>query len=969
MLQCITPDSTIQDHYLDYLHSLRKTSFNGQIRIDYASRLAVATDNSIYQVIPQAVIFPRNTQDVIQVLKLAAKDPYHSIQFCPRGGGTSTNGQSISQGIILDCSKWMREILEINTAEGWVRVQPGVVLDQLNLYLKPHGVCFAPEISPSNRATIGGMINTDACGIGSRILGRTSDHVLELTCVSAKGEIIDQKKYFSQIMPLLKPHQATIDEKFSSAPRTLNGYNLKKILTHQNLNYLFCGSEGTLGVVSECKLKLTPLPKFKKMIVVQYRHFDDALRFNLIEEPWSPLVIEAIDEKLIELARQDSLYFQIKDFIENTTEKTGAVNLLEFVADSELELEDKIKHFKNNLHNALGYYEAKNEREEKLLWDLRKKSVGLISKKLTGTRRHIPFIEDTAVPPEKLADYIGEFKKILDSYHLTYGMYGHVDAGCVHVRPALDMQKNDDERLMLELSEKIVSLLEKYGGILWGEHGQGRRSVFAERFFGETLYAIVRQIKTLFDPHNQLNPGKIAVPFETTGQLLPLQAFLRGEFDRQIESQVQSDFPKVMACNGNGACFNYSTADVMCPSYKVTGDRIQSPKGRATVMKEWLRLSGEMLSNSNKNMLSWFKRIYFSWKNAPDFSHEVYSAMSGCLSCKACANQCPLNVDVPEFKSIFLSYYHQRYLRSLRDYFIASMEKMAVIQAKLPSFFQSIIRFGGVKYLLCKWIKLDDIPSVSSVSIAKELKKRRAPLFQLEKLKILTKKERKQSVILIQDVFTSFYEPSILLATYDFLTKIGFTVYVAPFFENGKALHVKGFLNAFDQIVKKNNIQLEAWGQLDIAIIGIDPSMTLTFRDEYAKLIPNKKFHVFLLQEFLIQYLNLFQTKTLENYFLLSHCTEKTMCAESEKQWKNIFLASGFNLIPLAAGCCGMAGSYGHEVEHKELSLKLFNMDWESHLKAQAEKILATGYSCRSQTSRIKGLKLKHPIQILNEKM
>ncbi|MHB1948779.1 MAG: FAD-binding and (Fe-S)-binding domain-containing protein [Gammaproteobacteria bacterium] len=979
MLPNISPEFTLTQIYQDYLGDLSKIAPNLDIRTDYAARLAVATDNSIYQVIPQAVIFPKSTTDISKLLELASQQKYHKIKFCPRGGGTSTNGQSLSAGIIIDCSKHMREILELNLEEQWVRVQPGVVLDQLNAYLKPMGVSFATEISPSNRATIGGMINTDASGTGSRLLGRTSDHVIDLTCILNTGRVIhsrelyDNNPLYREIINLIRPQQQLIEEKFTSAPRTLNGYNLKKALTH--LNYLFCGAEGTLAIISECKLKLTPLPKYKKLLVVKYRAFDDALRAVEMQKEIIPLAIEAIDEKLIDLARKDSLYFHIKDFIDGENTQTGAINLVEFVAEDDAILEKQVTKFCENItshrhlpQHAIGYYIAKNPTEIKLLWELRKKSVGLISKECDGTRRPIPFVEDTAVPPEKLADYINEFKALLDHYQLDYGMYGHVDAGCVHVRPALDMKLAQDESLMRELSDKVVALLEKYDGVLWGEHGQGHRTQYSERFFGKELYLTVRKIKTLFDPHNQLNPGKIATALDSSQTLASLEGPLRGQYDKQISANIRDEFASAMICNGNGACFNYATADVMCPSYKVTKDRIHSPKGRATLMREWLRaLSVQSFTLDINKHGNFFKKLWNHFNKKPDFSHDVNAAFSGCLACKACASQCPLNVDVPEFKAKFLASYYQRYLRSPRDYLIGFVENVTQFQAKMPKFSNLLIRQPWFQRIVRRLFKMTALPQLGLLSIKQELIKRNAPIFNLDDLKNLTIEQKSKSVILLQDTFTSFYEPEVFLDIFDVLTKLGYSVYVAPFFINGKSLHVRGFLTQFSERVKKNMRRLQAFSELDIPIVGIDPSITLTYRDEYQKVIRNDHVRVLLLQEWLTKSTpaNLPTIQNQENYYLISHCTEKTMCVEAEKQWQQFFKLFGFNLTPIAAGCCGMAGSYGHEVEHVENSRSLFNMDWKQHLAENKGTILVTGYSCRSQSSRFMGVKLQHPLQVL----
>ncbi|HSW68939.1 MAG TPA: FAD-binding and (Fe-S)-binding domain-containing protein [Gammaproteobacteria bacterium] len=963
MLPRITPDDTVNSLYQNYLDVLRSTDFSGEIKTDYATRLTVSTDNSIYQVIPQAVLFPRSTRDISIILKLGNQKKFHKVKFSPRGGGTCTNGQSLSAGIIIDCSKHMRNILEINLEERWVKVQPGVILDQLTQYLKPFNVQFAIEISPSNRATLGGMINTDACGNGSKILGRTSDHVLELTCVMHDGKILQTQDVDDAmektLSDMLLREKALIQEKFIKTPRTLSGYNLAKAYQNKlNLNYLLCGSEGTLAVVCECKLKLTPLPKFRKLIVIKYRTFEEALFAAEITDNIKPLIIETIDEKLISLAHQDSIYFYIKDFIQDAK----SINLVEFIGDDETEINQQISELCKNIDNstsAIGFYLAQNEAEIKLLWELRKKSVGLISKRKDGTRRPIPFIEDTAVPPEKLADYIAEFKKLLDQHQLIYGMYGHIDAGCMHVRPALDTRLHHDEKLIQILSDKVVELVKKYGGVIWGEHGKGYRSEYGKEFFGETLYHILRQIKTLFDPNNQLNPGKIATPLDSEDNIVKVSGPMRGHFDREISSRANNEYASAIACNGNGACFNFQTQEVMCPSYKVTKERIHSPKGRAVIIREWIRqLSIKNYTwKSDFSFLELFEKIKNFFYKGKDFSHEAYTALEGCLACKACANQCPLNVDIPDLKSKFLSQYHRRYFRKPRDYLIANIENLARFQSKFPRFCNILMQNSFIKKLCEVFFKLIDFPFIDSSNMPEFI----SPPNSSEP----------DSIIILQDVFTSFYEKNVLKVSCDFFKSIGFTVYVAPFFPNGKPFHVQGFLNHFNKISKRNIRYLRNLASLNIPLIGLEPSITLTYRDEYQKILGNEKlgFSVLLPQEFLQTHLGkLPKISPQKNYYLLSHCTEKTSQIESEKQWQTIFTACGLNLVPLTAGCCGMAGSYGHELEHFNNSHELFNMDWQQHIQENSDTekyLLATGYSCRSQTKRFSQIKLRHPLEAL----
>ncbi len=976
MLPQIRPEHTLDPHYHAYLQMLKNTHFSGEIKTDYATRLAVATDNSVYQVVPQAVLLPRSHDDILVAMQLAQQEAFKQIQFAPRGGGTGTNGQSLSGGIIIDCSQYMRQILEINLQEQWVRVQPGVVLDQLNVFLKSHGMCFAPQISPSNRATIGGMVNTDACGNGSKVLGRTSDHVISLQCVLSNGDVVlthdNNEALAKQLHQASEPHQVLIKEKFVERPRNLNGYNLLKSVCDQiNLNYLFCGSEGTLGIITEAKLRISPTAKYKKLVLVKYKNFDDALNSHHYLDAFKPLVVEAIDETLVTIAREDSIYLQIKEMLDGAV-SSGAINLVEFVARSEAELEESVSALclyitneNQQSHAPIGYYVAKNDAEIKLLWELRKKSVGLVSKRKQGTRRPIPFVEDTAVPPERLAAYISEFRAILDKHGLIYGMYGHVDAGCVHVRPALDLKQSEDETLFRTISDEVVALVKKHHGVMWGEHGLGFRCHYAEEFFGKELYKLVRQIKTIFDPHNRFNPGKIAVPLNTAGQLVDIGSPLRAQRDKYIPAAWQQDYANSMACNGNGACFNFATQDPMCPSYKVTLDRVHSPKGRATVVREWLhQLARTSFRFENKRFN--VKKIFTTFTRK-DFSHEVYAAMNGCLSCKSCAAQCPVNVDVPEFKSKFLNIYHQRYLRPLRDYVIGMTESIVVWQTRFPRVTSFILQTTFMQWCVKKLVRMEDVPQVAVNSLNSELKKRDAPQFNASLV------NDGKSIILIQDAFTTFYDVSVVLKTYDFLSKLGLAVYVLPFFPNGKTWHVRGFLQRFARIANKNISYLREIAKSQIPMIGLDPSVTLTYRDEYKKIIGTDKlgFEIWLLQEWLVKNKNLLskaKSSTTHQYVLLSHCTEKTAHAAAEAQWREVFAELNLQLTPQAVGCCGMAGSYGHEVEHKANSKALFQMDWERVLQENANSgvtVLATGYSCRSQVKRLQGIVLQHPVEVL----
>ncbi len=989
MIPRLSRKEGLKPEYLLFLEALAETHFSGEVRPDFASRLLAATDNSIYQILPQTVVFPKCETDLVCLFELASQERFKNITFSPRGGGTGTNGQSLSSGIIIDCSKYMNRILELNLEEGWVRVQPGVILDQLNSYLKPYGVFFAPSLAPSNRATIGGMINTDACGKGSRIYGRTSNHIIELSWVLSDGSVarshsidlptLDNLKQqpnrlgniYRQVDEIVTSKQEIIEKTFPKIPRFMTGYNLAKVYSPQrdsfNLNWILAGSEGTLAVITEAKLKLTPIPQFKKLLAIYYNCFDDALQAAEMLLQFAPAAIETIDEKILELAKKDAVYFKVKEFVAGAK----ALNLVEFVGDNFENIENIVNQVCHKIDEE--YYIAQNGEEIANLWELRKKGVGLLGNN-PGERKPIPFIEDTAVPPSQLANYIRELQALLTEYQLDYAMFGHVDVGCLHVRPALDMKAPKDEALIRELSDKVVALVQKYGGVMWGEHGKGFRSEYTPVFFGEELYQDLRKIKAAFDPENKLNPGKIVTPLDSSAEVFRVEAPLRGHFDRQVPAGVRNEYEGAFSCNGNGACFNFDPDSVMCPSSKVTGDRIHSPKGRATLLREWLRQL-EIAKVDELEKPGFFPtRIWHTiskLRGKYDYSHEVFEGMHGCLSCKACATQCPIHVDVPDLKAKFLALYYTRYIRHPRDYFIGNIETLASWQSLAPFLFNRITENPVIQWSIAKFLGFVDPPVLSEFTVKQGLAERQAPKFDLDRLSNLSETERKNTVILLQDAFTSFYESQLFLDTYDFLVKLGYTVYVPPFFASGKPLHVKGFIGQFQAIAQKNVRYLNQLEKIEIPIVGIEPSIVITYRDEYSKTanLTASYTAVMLLQEFLVTQLDrLPQINTYESYYLFGHCTEKTAALASQMQWQQVFAAMGIPLKLVATGCCGMAGIYGHEAEHYDESKGVYQMSWGKHISsnfAERKQILATGYSCRSQVQRFDNFLPLHPVQAL----
>ena len=1014
MIPKLNSASNLDNLYLAFLDKLRASAYQGDICADFASRLSLATDNSIYQVLPQAVLFPKSHDDIVAIASLANQSQFHKVVLAPRGGGTGTNGQSLSDGIVVDLSKHMNNILEINAEERWVRVQTGVVKDQLNAALKPYGLFFAPELSTSNRATIGGMINTDASGQGSCSYGKTRDHVLQLHTVLMEGSTlvsypVNQEEFevlasnqdrsgqaHRLLSSLYREHQQAIEENFPKLNRCLTGYDLKHIYDSQgqfNLNNILCGSEGTLGFITEAKLNVLPIPKHSALVVVKYDNFESSLRDASELMKTSPTSIETIDSKVLNLAMNDFVWHKVEQFFdEEEKHHVKGINFVEYTSDYETDLKQKVDALvqqisgtegeHSNAHRV-GYAVANGREQVNNIWAMRKQAVGLLGNS-EGEARPIPFVEDTAVPPENLADFIMAFRDILDSYQLQYGMFGHVDAGVLHVRPAIDMKDPASEKIAWEISDKVAELCKQYKGLLWGEHGKGVRSQYAPLFFGE-LYTQLQRVKQVFDPYNQLNPGKIATPEQNIALLNIDEVPTRGQFDRKINPSSWQSFPEAVYCNGNGACFNWNAADVMCPSWKGTRNRIHSPKGRATLFRQWLKLLSEhnisvtkALANkttAKETLFNFPKKLVNTLspkEKAQDFNREVYGAMAGCLSCKSCAGQCPISIDVPEFKSRFLALYYTRYLRPAKDYLVGSLEFMIPAMANVPFLYNAFMRFRPSQWFLQKAVGFVDGPLLTGQRLAK-LNIDGKPLLQAtpENINKLSEAEKQSSVVIVQDAFTSYFETQLVIDTVKLLRNLGFKPMLAPFLANGKPLHVHGFLGQFAKVATKNARMLNGIAEKGLPLIGIDPSMTYVYRAEYKTFVEQQTPPpVALMQDWLYAQLsnkNLSAATGAKNHYqLLPHCIESSHATSSLLTWPKLFSLFGQTLDIQKVGCCGMSGTYGHEKRNLQTSKKIYALSWKEPVENNAPaSLLATGYSCRSQIKRESNVNVQHPVQAL----
>ncbi|MGP9658898.1 D-2-hydroxyglutarate dehydrogenase YdiJ [Halomonas sp. AOP31-B1-25] len=1016
------PFERLGKDYLRFLQALKTRGFEGEIAPDYANRTVLATDNSIYQRLPQAAVYPKHGEDIERLTRLAAQTTHRGIVLTPRGGGTGTNGQSLTDGIVVDVSRHMHQILEIDVENRRVRVQAGVIKDQLNAALKPHGLFFAPELSTSNRATLGGMISTDASGQGSCEYGKTRDHVLELDTILIGGKHLHSRaltqdeeqaecqqegilgRVHTTAAEIIDQQRELIAATFPPLNRCLTGYDLAHLRDGEgqlNLNSLLCGSEGSLGFLNEAVLNVLPIPKHSTLVNVRYTSFMDALRDakTLKASSARPTSIETIDDTVLQLAMEDFVWDSVAEFFPSTASTPiSGINLIEFNDDDESALAERVRSFTEHLSQdtsveRLGYTLAEGRGQIQKVYAMRKRSVGLLGN-VQGEKRPIPFVEDTAVPPEHLADFIAEFRAALDARGLAYGMFGHVDAGVLHVRPAIDMKDPKQEKLIREISDEVVALTQKYGGLLWGEHGKGVRSEYSPKFFGE-LYPSLQRVKAAFDPFNQLNPGKIASPAENGGliakdsdpDLLTVDGVpMRGQLDRTIDERAWQAYDAAVYCNGNGACYNYDLDDPMCPSWKATRDRRHSPKGRASLIREWLRLQSQagidVVEESRKKKAEggwgFIKRFPLRVANTlsrqqhHDYSHEVYDAMAGCLACKSCAGQCPIKVNVPQFRSQFLEVYHGRYLRPLRDYVIGGTEFMLPTLAKAAPLYNAIIGQRWVEKLMRSTLGMSDSPALSRASVKKQLNAWGVAEATPLSLALLTEQQRANSVIIVQDAFTTHFEAKLVMDVVELLSRLNLRVFVMPYSANGKPLQVQGFLGAFERTAAKQAERLRTLARFDTPIVGIDPAMTLTYRQEYVKVLGNAVVpEVLMLQEWLATRINTLAPSQLKltdpGFRLLSHCTEKTNAPGSPKAWQQVFAAFGLELELMASGCCGMSGTYGHETRNTATSKTIYAQSWQPQVEADDNtgKLLATGYSCRSQVKRYSAQTLPHPLQAL----
>ncbi|MCY4444358.1 MAG: FAD-binding and (Fe-S)-binding domain-containing protein [Proteobacteria bacterium] len=974
------------------------------------------------------MIYPKQERDISLVLSLLERKEYRNIAITAKGGGTSTNGQCLAwqEGIILDTSRFMNHILEICLKEQYVRVQSGVVLGRLNEELAKHGYMFAPTTSTSSRVTIGGMVSTNASGIGSSKWGRTSDHLKSVRLILLGGESWDVTTLATKTSPnTLSPRIRLIIKRiceeiqknttqiarvFQKMPRSLTGYNLD-ILSQNTLHLpaLISGSEGTLGIISECTLAIVKKPRHKTLLACVFKDWDACLQAGQWSVALGASCVEALDHSLLTAARNDITWHSqpLATKLSQITDSTLTVQLVEFDATDQTEIEDiqsrciKAIESHGKQHKIIAWHFSSSEEERLALWNIRKNAVGLFaasSSSAHSSLRSCAFIEDAAVHPQDLPEFIKAFGAILDKHQVPYGMYGHLDAGCMHVRPKLDTAAPQFAKQIARISEDIKNLSLKYKGLLWGEHGKGLRSQYTKEFFGDTLYDSLQVIKTLFDPHYQLNCGKICPPQNYSDEAIPQvdEVPMRADHEHSIPHLDKELFADAYRCDGNGLCFSVHSHDIMCPSFRATGSRVHSPKGRAAIIRAWLQQSQlssgratQKHSNIAKIRLQLTKpfkarlqqKSSFYEHESDDISEHLYHSLNGCLSCRACSGTCPLKVDIPELKSRFLDIYHKQRPRPLRDYIIAFSEDILPRLARntlLRTLYNTTISLKPSLWFMKHVIRLCDPPPLCDGTQ------------HLKKHHILHSYSPPQpSLLIVADMMSLALEKDLLHYSFHFLEAVNLSPYLAPYSASGKSWHLRGFLKRFSHIALTRHQHLEKLAASH-TLMGIDPAFTFTYRGDYAKYLPKnspRNWHVLTPQECLHQLFqkkdacgesikSLKQSASKWRALLVEHCFERTTLAGSAKLWQEVCAKMDISLEYQPMGCCGMAGFFGHEKEHLKESKDIFSIHWQNTLNTFIAEtpghitpvFLVPGGSCRMQIKRFfskKNCHIYHPLEWL----
>jgi FAD/FMN-containing dehydrogenase/Fe-S oxidoreductase len=959
--------------------------FEGEILADDAIRLMYATDASAYREIPLAVTYPKNNSDLKKLI-LFARENHTSL--IPRTAGTSLAGQVVGGGIVVDISKHFGKILEINTEEHWVRVQPGVVLDELNKKLAPTGLFFAPETSTSSRCMMGGMLGNNSCGAHALVYGSTRDHTIEVKTLLSDGseavfgplsteefnkkcqqDNLEGKIYRHLKSALGNPDmQEEIKRQFPvpELKRRNTGYAIDLLLQTDpfagngvpfNFSRLLAGSEGTLAFTTEIKLNLVPLPPANKALVCV--HLDtvaESLKANLIALKYKPYSVELMDRVILELTRENIEQRKNRFFVKGNP---GAILIVEFAEEKMETIREKAEKMEKAMRQTgLGYHFPMVTGENiDRVWDLRKAGLGILGN-MPGDSKPVPVTEDTAVLPELLPDYIAEFEEtILHKYNKEVVYYAHISTGELHIRPVLNLKDPKDVELFYKIGKETALLVKKYRGSLSGEHGDGRlRGEFIPLMVGDKIYNLFKEIKHTWDPDNIFNPGKIT----DTPRMNTSLRYKPGQETPEIKTYF--DFAKDLGivraaekCNGTGLCRKTEIiGGTMCPSYMATRDEDKTTRARANILREFLSKPGQ--------------------KNP--FDHEeIYRALDLCLMCKGCKSECPSSVDMTKLKAEFLQHYYEAHGVPLRSRLIANIAKVNRLGTLAPgiyNFFQKNKFLSGMSARFFGFAPQRQFPLLSKITLDKWFRKNSRGW---DKQQFPNGK-----VYLFNDEFTRFNDTDVGIKAILLLTKLGYQVALPNSLESARTYLSKGLVKKAKAIANANIQMLENKISDETPLVGIEPSAILTFRDEYIDLADKnlrekaKRLakNSLMIDEFLEREMKAGKikkeqfTRAKKHIKLHGHCHQKSL-ASTRPTLFVLGFPENYTVEEIPSGCCGMAGAFGYEKEHYELSMKVGELVLFPAVRNSSKDTLiaAPGTSCRHQIKDGTNRTALHPVEIL----
>lgn len=943
-------------YHLDLEASL-KNRIDGEVHFDQVSKTLYSTDASNYQIEPVGIVVPKNDDDINVALETASK---YNVAILPRGSGSSLAGQAVGHALVLDLSKYFNRVLEVNLEDKTVRVQSGIYLEQLNQELKKYGLMFGPDPSSARIATIGGVIGNNATGAHSILYGMAGDNLEACKLFLDKGESIEMSNSVSEKHNLLQnlrqfkeKYSNTIKNDFPKHWRRASGYSLNYFLDNPfNPAKLLAGAEGTLGLASEYTLNIVDRPKHRGLAILEFDSIVRAMEAVPVILETEPSAIELIDKYLIDLTGTHTSYSKMLTFIQGDPE---AILVVEFYGVTENEVEKKVGKLTSFLHrkkiNSV-ITNALSEKSQADVWGIRKAGLGLLMSK-RDEYKPIPCIEDVSVPVHQLPGYVEDVTNLIKQLGTTAGFYGHASAGCLHIRPLVNLKSGNGLRIMQELTEESFKLALKYGGVMSGEHGDGlQRSYLNEQLFGKELYRAMKELKSVFDPESRFNPGKVVNAPSPTNNLRFDKSYKPQSIKTYLDWSTDNGFPAaVEMCSGQGVCRKLGDG-IMCPSYMATKDENDTTRARANMLRAIVsgNLPSETLSSQDM--------------------HDVFDL---CISCKACSSECPSSVDASKMKLEVLGHYHAKNGFSLRDKLFGYVHQMSRYTSATP-----VLSNFAMDNTLSKQI-LSKIGIHSDRSLPKLSQNNFISWFKNKTQHAANSDNNK--VIYFHDTWATYYNPEIGKAAVEILESAGFNVLIV---EKrvccGRPMLSKGMIEAARKQALKNIFELSPYTKQGIPIVGTEPSCILSFRDEYLDLLPENEEAValsnntYLLDEFLLRLhredrLKIDWKDSGPNIFYHGHCHQRSLIG-NESALEMLSL-SGCNVKESGAGCCGMAGSFGYESEHFEVSKTIA----EDRLLPEIRNtnsdtvITVSGISCHHQIEDFSDKKTKHIAQVLADQI